>query len=111
VSVDGANVVEAEFLEQRGGHHHAFGGFFQALGQLKQGRRIFQHILGPGLGGRVKAPAHQLGKVTVERAHGRADRHVVVVQDHQQFAIFHARVVQGLKGHASGHGAVPNHRD
>ena len=111
VPVDRADVVEAELLEQRGGHHHAFGVFFQPLGQLEQGRCIFQHILGPGLGRRVKTPAHELGQVAVERPHGRADRHVVVVQDHQQLALFDARVVQRLESHAGRHGAIANHRN
>jgi hypothetical protein len=96
----GPDVVEAEFLEQRGRHHHALGMFLQPLGQLEQRRRALEHGLAHVLGRRVELAAHQLGQIAVERAHRRADAHVVVVQDHQQVAVGHAGVVQGLEGHA-----------
>jgi hypothetical protein len=40
VAVNGADVVEAELLEQGGGHHHALGVFFQPLGQFEQRWRM-----------------------------------------------------------------------
>ena len=108
VPVDGADVVEAKIFKQGGRHHHAFGVRLQALGQLKQRRRIFEHLLAHAFGRRIKLPTHELGQVTVERAHGRADAHVVVVEHHQQAAVGHAGVVQGLKSHARAHGTVAN---
>ena len=108
MAVNRADVVEAKCLKQRGRHHHAFGMFFNALGQFKQGRRDLQHLLAHVLGGGIKLPAHELRQITVERAHGRADAHVVVVQDHQQLAVFHTTVVQRLKRHARRHGPVTN---
>ena len=108
VPVDRADVIETEFLEQGGGHHHAFGVLFKALGQLKQWRRVFEHLFAHAFGRGVEAPAHELRQVAVERAHGRGDRHVVVVEHDQQTPLRHTRVVQGFKGHASGHGAVAN---
>ncbi len=39
VAVDRADVVEAEFLEQRARHHHALGMFLELLGQLEHRRR------------------------------------------------------------------------
>ena len=108
VPVDGADVVKAEFLEQRGGHHHAFGLLLEALGQFEQGRHRAQHGLAHVLGGGIELPAHQLRKVAVESAHGGADAHVVVVQHHQQVAVGHARVVERLEGHAGTHRAVAN---
>ena len=102
----GSDVVEAELLEQRGRHHHALGLLLQPLGQFKQRRRIAQHLLAHVLGRRVELPAHELGQVAVERAHRGRDRHVVVVQHHQQPALGHTGVVQGLEGHAGRHGAV-----
>ena len=111
VPVDRSDVVEAKFLEQRGWHHHAFGMLFEALGQLKQRRRVLEHVFTNRFGCRIKTPTHQLGQVAVECPHRRADRHVVVVQDHQQLAILDARVVECLKSHASRHGAIANHRN
>ena len=104
--VDGPDVVEAEFLEQRGRNHHALGLLLQPLGQLQQRGHGAQHGLAYILGGSIKLPAHELGQITIERAHGRADAHVVIVQDDEQVGVGHTGVVQGLEGHASGHGTV-----
>jgi len=82
--------------------------FLKTLGQFEQRRRGLEHLFGAFLGRGIKAPAHELGQVAVERAHRGADRHVVVVQDHQQLAVFHTRMVERLKRHAGGHGAVAN---
>ena len=108
VPVNGADVVEAELFKQRGWHHHALGLLFKALGQLQQRRNRPQHGLAHILGSRVELAAHELGQVAVERTHGWADAHVVVVQDDQQVRIGHATVVQGFKGHACSHGAIAN---
>ena len=111
VAVDRADVVEAELLEQRGRHHQALGLLLEALGELEQMRSLGQHLLADLLGRRIEAPAHQLGQVTVQRPHRRADRHVIVVQDHQQLAVEHAGVVERLEGHAGGHRAVADDGD
>ena len=87
VAIDGPDVIEAKFLEQGGWHDHAFGVFFKALGQLKQGRRVFEHLFAHAFGRGVEAPAHELRQVAVERAHGRRDRHVVVVEHDQQTSL------------------------
>jgi len=109
MAVDRADVVEAELLEQRGRHHHALGVFLKAFGQLEQRRRGLEHLFGAFLGGSIKTPAHELRQVAVEGPHGRADRHVVVVQDHQQLAVLHAGMVEGLESHASRHGPIADH--
>ena len=106
--VDRTNVVEAKLFEQRGRHHHALGLLFQALGQFQQRGCILEHALAHVLGRRVELAAHELRQVAVERAHGRADAHVVVVQDDQQVAVGHARVVQRFESHAGRHGAIAN---
>jgi hypothetical protein len=111
VPVDRPDVVEAEFLEQRGGHHHALGLLLQALGEFEQRRHGPQHALAHVARLGVELAAHELGEVAVERAHGRADAHVVVVEDHEQVGVGHARVVERLEGHAGGHRAVADHRD
>jgi hypothetical protein len=53
--------------------------------------------------------AHELREVAVQRAHGRADAHVVVVEDDEQVGLGHACVVERLESHARGHGAVADH--
>ncbi len=110
VAVDRSDVVEAKFFEQGDRQHQALGPFFEPPRQLQQRRRHAQHLLAHLFGGRVKAPAQELPQVAVQRPHRRADRHVVVVEDHQQLGLLqHAGVVERLEGHAGGHGAVTDH--
>ena len=106
VAVNGADVVEAEVFKQGGRHHHALGMRLQALGQLKQRRRSFEHLLADVFSSSIKLTAHELRQVAVQRTHRRADAHVVVVQDDQQIAIANAGIVQRLESHAGAHGAV-----
>jgi len=110
MAVDRADVVEAELLEDRARHDHALGVFLEAARQLEQRRRRLEHALGALARGGIETPAQQPGQVLVERAHRRADRHVVVVEDHQQVGhatgVRHAAVVERLEGHAGGHRAV-----
>ena len=108
MAVDRADVIETKFFKQSGGQHQAFGLVLQTTRQLKQRRRIFQNLAAHLFGGRVKTPAHELRQIAVQSAHGRTDRHVVVVQDDQQIAVGHTCVVHGLESHASGHGTVTN---
>jgi GMP synthase-like glutamine amidotransferase len=85
--------------------------FLQPLGQFEQRRRALEHAFADVFGRRVKASAQEFGEIAVERAHRRADAHVVVVEDDQQVAVRHAGVVQCLKRHAGRHGSVTNHRN
>ena len=113
VAVDRADVVEAELLEDRARHDHALGVFLEAARQLVQ-RRVLQHALRAFARRGVEVAAHQPRQVLVQRAHRRADRHVVVVQDHQHVGehagMRHAGVVQRLEGHAGAHRAVADDR-
>ena len=79
----------------------------ESFGQVDQrGRRAFEHLLAHFSGGCIKTTTHQLGQIAVQRTHWRTDGHVVVVEHHQQVAIGHPRIVQGLKRHARCHRAV-----
>ena len=111
VAINRANVIKAKLFKQRGGHDQSLGMFFKAFGQLKQRGRAFEHAFAHVLGFGIKLPAHQLRQIAVERAHRRADAHFVVVQDHEQFAVFNACIVQSLKRHACCQCAVANHGD
>ena len=110
VAVDGADIVKTEFLEHGGGHDHALGVLFKALRQFQYGAG--QDGLADIFRCRIELARHQPRQVAVQRAHGRRDRHVVVVQDHQQVDVFlHARIVHRLEGHAGRHRAVADHGD
>ena len=112
VAVDRPDVVEAELLEHRGRDHHALRVLLELLRELEQRRRDAEHLAADVLRGRVELAAHQPRQVLVERADRRRDRHVVVVEDHEQVGVgHHAGVVQRLVGHAGRHRAVADHRD
>ena len=53
----------------------------------------------------------QTRQVIVQRPHRRGDRHLVVVQDHDQLRAHRAGIVHRLVGHARRHRAVADHRD
>ena len=111
MAIDGADVIETEFFEQGGRHHHAFGVFLYAFGQFEQRRGPFQNSLAGVLGCSVKLPAQEFGQIAIECAHRWTDAHVVVVQDHQQIGISHASVVQRFKSHARSQRTIADHGD
>ncbi|OIQ76394.1 hypothetical protein GALL_419200 [mine drainage metagenome] len=106
VAVDGADIVEAEFLEQGARRDHALDMFLGAFCQLQDGWRHAQHLFCAAAHGVVHAAGQQPGQVIVERPDRGRDRHVVVVEDDQQIGIHGARVVECLKGHARRHRAI-----
>ena len=106
MAVDRPGVGESQFFKNRVRLNQVLGLLLQVLGQGKQRRRIAQHLLTQFFGLGIKAPPHQLGQVTVQGAHRRADRHVVVVQNDQQIIGAVARVVHRLVGHACGQGPI-----
>ena len=109
MAINGADVVKAKVLEQRRRHHHALGTLLQALGQFQQRRHLAEHVLAHVARHGVELTAHELGQIAVERTHGWADAHVIVIEDDQQIAIHDPGIVQGLKSHACRHGAIANH--
>ena len=107
VPIDRADVVEAEFFKQRGRQHHAFGLFFKPFGKFQQGRHPFEHAFAHIARLGIELPAHQVRQIAVQRPHGRADAHVVVVEDDQQaHVLLDPRVVERFKRHACRHGAI-----
>ena len=113
VAVDRADIIEAEFLEQRAAvHHEAAGIFLDAVGAVGDDfRQMLAELLG-GLAQRAVGLAgiepRQIGR---HRADRRRDRHVVVVEDDDQPGIHRAGIVHGLIGHARRHRAVADHGD
>ena len=55
VAIDGADVVEAEFLKDGAGHDHALGVLFEAPRELVE-RGVLEHAFGTFARGRVKLP-------------------------------------------------------
>jgi hypothetical protein len=109
VAVDRADVVEAELLEQRAREHHALHVLLERLGELVHGTHLREHFLAAAPHGVVQAARQDLREVVVQRADRLADRHLVVVQDHEEVRAL--RVVERLEGHAGAHRAVADHRD
>ena len=53
----------------------------------------------------------QLRQIAAHRADRLCNRHVIVVQDHNEPRIRRAGIVHALKGHAGAHRAIANHRN
>ncbi len=111
VAVDRADVVEAEFLEQRAGQHHALHVLFPALRELLDRRDLRQHFLAAPSHRVVEARRQHAREVAVERAHRLRDRHLVVVQHDEQIGAGGARIVQRLERHPGAHRSIADHRD
>ena len=85
VPVDRAHVVETELLEQRAPRHHAARVLFRSLCHgLHRVGQLLRNILAklPQLA--VLLRRQQPRQVVVQGAHRRRNRHLVVVQNHDQ---------------------------
>ena len=111
VTVERPDVVEAELLEQRAAGDHAAGVLFRLARRLGQRpRHEAGQLLGDVPEGHVGLRRDHAREVVVHGAGRGRDRHVVVVQDHDQAGVHGAGVVHGLVGHAGAHRAVADHR-
>ena len=110
VAVDRADVIEAQLLEQRAAGpqraRHLLGAGGAALPGLGQD---LGELLGDVAQVQVGAARGDARQIVGERADGRRDRHVVVVEDDDQALVAGAGIVHGLVGHAGAHGAVADH--
>jgi hypothetical protein len=110
--VDGAEIGEPQFFERRPPSGHAA---HQFPGPPGAGAERLGRQIGRRLGGLAHLERGALGPQPREtgrqRAHRGGDRHVIVVEDHEQAAVHVAGVVHRLIGHAGGHGAVADHAD
>ena len=117
MAIDRADVGEAQLLEH--GSHlgnrqalHALFESFEFIGQLAvQEGQVLDRLLRIALQelqGRTQPHPVQVGG---EGPHRRADRHVVVVEHHDQLGFRQvAGMVDRLQGHATGEGAIADHR-
>eukprot|EP00968_Pinguiococcus_pyrenoidosus_P010154 scaffold803_cov310-Pinguiococcus_pyrenoidosus.AAC.67 len=121
VAVHGANVVEAQLLEEGAAGHDATGVLVDLLVHLLD---LLRHELVEGLGDLTdvlkRLRRHQARRVGRQRARGHGARYGrrargqghlhVVVEDDQHAAVEVAGVVHGLVGHAAGDRAVSDDR-
>ena len=113
VAVDGAHVGEAQFFEHRSHlrHRQSPHAFAQAA-QLGGDLAVQEGEVAHGLLGTLRKELHRRAEphavqVVGEGPHRGRDRHVVVVQHHQQAGAGQmAGVVDGFEGHAAGEGPV-----
>ncbi len=112
VAVGRADVVEAQPLEHHPRRHQRLGGDdavadgvdgLVPLGQLLE---ELLHALAPAV---VGARRELLGEPLAHGADVGRDRHLVVVEHHDQVALQVAGLVEPLEGLAAGHGAVAEH--
>mmetsp|Transcript_28312 Transcript_28312/g.52707 ORF Transcript_28312/g.52707 Transcript_28312/m.52707 type:complete len:531 (+) Transcript_28312:1773-3365(+) len=112
MTVNGADIVEPKLFEKRAlaldaGHHLA--GAARAVSDWF-GQSLL-HPFGKGLERGKGRVARKIRQIRAHRASGRCNRHLVVVEDHEQAAAFVARIVQRLIGHAGRNRAIANHSD
>ena len=111
VAVDRPDEIEAELFEQRAGQHHALHHFFGAARELPHGGHLLEDLLAARPQRGIHAARQHLGEVVGQRADVLGDRHVVVVEHHQQVGLARAGIEQRFPGHAGGHRAVADDRD
>ncbi len=112
VAVDRPDVIEAQFLEERAAGGHAPGVLLGLAGHvLQRARQMAGHLLAELSHALIGPPGHQAREIGAHAADRRGDRHVVVVEDHDQPAGRLGGVVHRLIGHAGAHRAVADHGD
>ena len=84
---------------------------FPALDEAPQEAVALHHLLAAFANLVQRAARHQAREHLGQRADVLADRHLVVVQDHEQVGLDVAAVVERLERHARGHRAVADHGD
>ena len=110
MTVDRADVVETQLLEQRAAGQDAASVFLgaaqRALDSLWEALGHFRSQLAQG---EKTAGRHQPRQISTHGADRRGDRHVVVVEHDDQPRMAGAGVVHRFVGHAGAHGAVADH--
>ncbi len=74
-------------------------------------RQQLRKLFGDAAKTAIGLARNQTREIGAHRAHGRRNRHVVVVEHHDHARIHRARIVHCLIGHAGAHRAVADHRD
>ena len=113
VTVVGAEVFEAELLEEGAGDHHVLQQLLHVGGELVEldadERNAIHHALGQIFGLVVALAFDDLVQVAADSSDIRGDRHVVVVEDEEEFAFEMAGLIQALEGQTAGERSVSDH--
>ena len=113
VAVDRADVAEAELLEEHAAVQAGLDRFLdlrqEPLGRVAQQRHLVEHLEHFALQAGVERVDAQPVEILAHAADAGADRHLVVVQDHQQVLAQTAGVVHRLVDDARGKRAVADH--
>jgi hypothetical protein len=111
VAVDWADVIETQLLEQGTRHDHAFHVFLGLTRQFPDARHAAEDLLAFFAYRRINLARQNLGQIIVQRTDIRRNRHIVIVQDHQQIRVDRTGMIHRLEGHAAGDAAVADDRD
>ena len=110
VAVQRADVVEAQLLEHRPRQHHSLQVPLGAARQLPHGRGLAQYLLPAIAQLGVQRPREHLGKPIGQGAASGGACRITVVENHQHVGVQRAGMIEGLKRHARGQGAIPDDR-
>ena len=100
MTVDGSDVVEAHFLEQGAGQHHALQMFFRAAREFPHRGHLPQNFLAALAQVGIHLPRQHARQIIGERPDVLGYRHVVIVQHDQKIGRQGAGVIQRFEGHA-----------
>ena len=109
VSVNRSQISKAKLFKNRSRHHQVLYAAFQAAYSLQHITAEF-HIFEPALNiifnFVIGFACTQLVQIFTHRAHVFGNRHFVIVEHNNHIFMQHTGVIQRLKSHAAGHGAV-----
>ncbi len=117
MAIDSTGVLEIQCIEDRGWLQDLFDGVFEPPGELVCGlsdeRQAAEHLperplglLVPG----IEAVVSQCGQRRQAANGGCVGPTVVIDHDDQALRLGHCDVIEGLVGHATGQGAIPDDR-
>ena len=109
MSVNRSQISKAQLFKNRSRHHQVFYAALQAADSLQHITAEF-HIFEPALNiifnFIIGFACTQLIKIFTHRTHVFGNRHFVIVEHDNHILMQHTGVVQRLKSHTAGHGAV-----
>ncbi len=111
MAINRADVVEAEFLKEGAGYNHSLDMFFNTAGKFQHAGYIGQNLATCTTCRIESAAGKQTCQVFIHAANRRRNRHIVVIEDHQQIGVKRPRIIQCLESLAGRHGAVTDNGD
>ena len=115
VAVNRTKVLKPKVLKHHAAVQASFDAFFnlmqQTLRRITQNRYLAQHLYDFVFDAFVNPATSQTIQVPRHPAHRRANRHLVVVQNHQHFRFQKRGIVDRFHHHARRKRTITNHRD